>query len=64
MATLTITLQRDSGGGGTSVRIGLTSGPDVLPHEHEADHRRLVAALFPAACEVQRERPAQEPAVG
>ena len=63
MAVLTITVARDAGSGLTTVRVGLGSDADALPHEHEATHRRLVAALLPGA-EVQRERPAREPVVG
>ena len=63
MAELTITVRRGDSGR-TLVNVGLRSGPDVLPHEHEADHRRLVSALFPSATGVERERPAREPVVG
>jgi hypothetical protein len=63
MAELIITVQR-AAGGGTQIGVGLRSGPDVLPHEHEANHRQLVAALLPSAGGVKRERPAREPVVG
>ncbi len=64
MAQLTISLGRDAASGQTVVRVGLRSDADTSALEHEADHRRLVAALFPAGVEAQRERPAQEPVVG
>jgi hypothetical protein len=63
MALLTITVGRDAASGRTGVRIALTSDPDAMPHEHEAHHRQLVAALLPGAA-VERERPAREPVVG
>jgi len=47
MAVLTITAHRDAGSGRTTVRVGLGSDPDAMPHEHEAHHRRLAAALLP-----------------
>jgi hypothetical protein len=64
MARLTISLGRDPTSGQTIVRVGLRSDIDTSAHEHEADHRRLVAALFPPGTETQRERPAKEPVVG
>ena len=63
MALLTITVGRDPGSGRTTVRVGLRSDDDALPHEHEAQHRRLVAALLPGAAP-ERERPEVEPVVG
>lgn len=63
MAELIITVQRDADGG-TLVRVGLRSEPDVLPCEHEAHHRQLVGKLFPSASGVERERPAREVRVG
>lgn len=71
MAKLTITLTRT--GGRTQIHIGYASDEDAMPHEHEVQHRRLVAGLLPelvftedrnAAVRVERERPAQEPVVG
>lgn len=71
MAKLTITLTRDAGR--TEIFVDYQSDEDALPYEHEVDHRRLVAQLFPelvftedrnAAVRVERERPAQEPVVG
>jgi hypothetical protein len=53
--------------------VRLTSDADALPHEHEAEHRRLVGRLFPglaladdpeARVRVRRERPARDPVVG
>ena len=63
MALLTITVSRDAGTGRTAVRVGLCSDPDAMPHEHEAAHRRLAAALLPGSA-LERERPAREPVVG
>ena len=71
MAKLTITLRRTAGR--TQIHIGYECDDDAMPHEHEVQHRRLVARLFPdlvftddrdAAVRVERERPAQEPVVG
>ena len=64
MAELTISFGRDPTSGQTIVRVGLRSDADASPQEHEADHRRLVAALLPPGIETQRERPAREPVVG
>jgi hypothetical protein len=73
MAELTITVRRLAGSGGLGIRVGLASDADALPHEHEAEHRRLVARLFPglvaaddpeARVRVRRERPARDPVVG
>ena len=64
MAELTISLGRDPTSGRTFVRVGLCSDTDASAHEHEDQHRRLVAALFPPGVETERERPAQEPVVG
>jgi hypothetical protein len=63
MALLTITVRRDVVSGRTTVRVGLSSDADAMPHEHEAMHDRLVAALAPGAA-VERERPAKEAVVG
>jgi hypothetical protein len=71
VAKLTITLTRDAGR--TDVYVDYQSDDDALPYEHEVEHRRRVAELFPglvftedknAAVRVERERPAQEPVVG
>ena len=71
VAKLTITLTRS--GGRAEIRVGYECDEDAMPHEHEVQHRRLVAELFPelvftedrsAAVRVERERPAQEPVVG
>ncbi len=73
MAELTITVRRLSGSDGLGLRVVLESDDDALPHEHEAEHRRLVARLFPglaladdpeARVRVRRERPARDPVVG
>ena len=64
MAQLTISLGRDPTSGQRFVRVGLRSDVDASAHEHEDHHRRLVAALFPAGIETERERPAREPVVG
>jgi hypothetical protein len=64
MAQLIITVQRNPDEGGLLVRVGLQSDTDALPCEHEARHRQLVAALFPSATDVRRERPAREASVG
>jgi hypothetical protein len=59
--------------GGLDIRVGFESDADTLPHEHEAEHRRLVGRLFPglvvvddpeARVRVRRERPARDPVVG
>jgi hypothetical protein len=73
MAQLTITLTRDGPGGGYAVRVGYRADADTIPFEHEVLHRQLVLDLFPwleitdardAAVRVEREKPAQEPALG
>jgi hypothetical protein len=48
VAELTIAVRRLPGSDGLGVRVSLESDDDALPHEHEAEHRRLVARLFPA----------------
>lgn len=63
MAVLTITVRRGPGSVRATIGVELCSDPDVMPHEHEAAHRQLVAALLPGAA-VERERPAREPVVG
>jgi hypothetical protein len=73
MAELIITLRRIAGSVRAFIRVALRSDDDVLPHEHEQDHRRLVAGLFPslqitddpeAPIQVQREKPLIEPILG
>lgn len=73
MAELTITLTRDGPGGGYAVRVGYRADADAIPFEHELRHREFVLQLFPgleitdhrdATVRVQREKPAQEPALG
>ena len=73
MAELTISLNRDGPTGRLSIRVGYRADADAIPFEHEIQHRRLVTELFPtleiiddpeATVWVQREKPAQEPAVG
>jgi hypothetical protein len=72
MAHITITLRRLAAGR-HEVRVAYRSDDDAMPHEHEVQHRRVVAELFPglvftdhrdARVRVERERPAQEPVVG
>jgi hypothetical protein len=63
VAALTVTVRREAGTGRTTVAVGLHSDVDALPHEHEALHRRLAAALLPSPG-VRRDRPAREAAVG
>jgi hypothetical protein len=72
MAELTISLSRDGPSGRLSIRVAYRAGADAIPFEHEIQHRRLVAELFPgieitddkdAAVRVERER-SQEPAIG
>jgi hypothetical protein len=72
MAELIIALRRTAAGR-HEVRVGYRCDDDAMPHEHEVQHRRLVAELVPgleftesrdAAVRVERERPAQEPVVG
>ena len=62
MAALTITVGREAGGR-TTVQVGLQSGDDTLPQEHEELHRRLTAVLLPVVG-VRRDRPAHEAVVG
>jgi hypothetical protein len=71
VAKLTITLTRTAGR--TQIHVGYESDEDAMPHEHEVQHRRHVAQMFPglvftedrnASVRVERERPAQEPVVG
>jgi hypothetical protein len=73
VAELTISLSRDGPGGRLAIRVGYRADADAIPHEHEIQHRRLVAQLFPgleiidgpdASVRVQREKPAQGPVVG
>jgi hypothetical protein len=73
VAELTITVRRLPGSDGLGIRVALEPDDDALPHEHEADHRRLIARLFPglpladdpeARVQVRRERPARDPVVG
>ncbi|HVL16296.1 MAG TPA: hypothetical protein VM529_27230 [Gemmata sp.] len=73
MAELTISLTRSPGTGRLMVRVGYRCDDDAMPHEHEVQHRRLVAELFPGleltedrdeSVFVERERPAREPVVG
>jgi hypothetical protein len=72
MAEITITLRRIAEVR-HEVHVAYRSDEDAMPHEHEVQHRRLVAELFPeleftedrdAPVRVERERPAQEPVVG
>ena len=73
MAEMTITVRPSMETGRLEIRADFQSDEDTLPQEHEERHRRLVARLFPslgssgrtgALAEIQRERPAHEPAVG
>ena len=73
MAELTISLSRDGPSGRLSIRIAYRADADAIPFEHEILHRQLVTQLFPgleiiddkdATVRVEREKPAQEPAVG
>jgi hypothetical protein len=73
VAELIISVTRSPGTGRMTVRVGYRCDDDAMPHEHEVQHRRLVAQLFPeleftenhdASVYVERERPAQEPVVG
>ena len=73
MAELTISLSRDGPDGRYTLRIGYRADADAIPFEHEILHRRLVTQLFPgleitddrdASIRVEREKLAQEPAVG
>jgi hypothetical protein len=73
MAELSIRLERNERTGALEIRLGLVSDEDEPPAEHERRHRQLVAALLPGlrlggdppeGVEVERERPAREPAVG
>ncbi len=70
MAELTLQVVRSPEDGALVVRVALRSAEDATPAEHERDHRRLVARLFPGldlsdgSCgnvAVERERPEQEP---
>jgi hypothetical protein len=73
MAEMTITVRPSMETGRLEIRVDFQSDEDTLPQEHEEQHRRVVAGLFPslgssgrpgALAEIQRERPAHEPAVG
>jgi hypothetical protein len=73
MAQLIISLRRIAGAIRSVIRIGFRSDADTLPQEHEAEHRRLVARLFPslritddpeAPIQVQREKPLLDPVLG
>ena len=73
MAELIISLTRSPGTGRLTVRVEYHCDDDAMPHEHEVQHRRLVARLLPeleftedrdASVYVERERPAREPVVG
>jgi hypothetical protein len=73
MAKITISLTRAPGSGRFTIRVDYCSDDDAMPHEHEIQHRRVVAELLPtlefteswdAPIRVERERPAQEPVVG
>jgi hypothetical protein len=73
MAQLIITLRRIAGAVRAIIRVGLRSEADALPHEHEQDHRAMVARLFPALritddpeapVQVQREKPLFDPLLG
>jgi len=72
MAEIIISLRRVASGR-HEVRVDYRSDDDAMPHEHEVQHRRLVAELVPgleftedrdASIRVARERPAREPVVG
>jgi hypothetical protein len=73
MAELTIRVVSDPVTGRQVIRVSLASDEDALPHEHEQNHRALVRGLSPGLdqddltderLEVERERPAVEPALG
>jgi hypothetical protein len=73
MAELIITLRPVRETGPLEIQVHLESDEDTLPHEHEDQHRLLVGRLLPSlgsgesqgtVVEVQRERPARQPAVG
>jgi hypothetical protein len=73
MAELTITLRCRSDSNRVDIRVGFVSDEDMLPHEHEVQHRQLISELFPtleivddseANIRVRRERLAREPVVG
>jgi hypothetical protein len=67
-----LTIQFTPQGAEQFIRVALVSDEDATPTEHEQQHRRLVAALFPGldlggdppGIEVERERPAREPMLG
>lgn len=46
MAKMTIRLQIDPNTGKKDIIIGLSSDADLLPHEHEEQHRQLVERLL------------------
>jgi hypothetical protein len=47
MARLTIEVCRQPDNGLPSYRVSLVSDEDSTPREHEQDHRRAIARLFP-----------------
>lgn len=47
MARLTIEVARHPQSGSPTYRVSLVSDDDVTPREHEQDHRRALARLFP-----------------
>ncbi len=46
MAEITIRLQIDPNTGKKDIIVSLASDADLLPHEHEEQHRRLVEKLL------------------
>lgn len=46
MAEMTIRLQIDPATGKKDIVVSLTSDADLLPHEHEEQHRKLVEKLI------------------
>jgi hypothetical protein len=73
MAQITIQLLPHRPAGPLVFRVALDSDEDATPREHEQQHRRLVAVLFPGLdleggaaprIVVERERPQAEPMLG
>lgn len=46
MAEMTIRLRIDPNTGKKDIIVSLASGADMLPHEHEEQHRKLVEKLI------------------
>lgn len=73
MPEITLRLIHNPETGRLEVVVGLRSEEDMLPSEHERDHKSILRRLLPsldltfpedALHDVRREKPAQEPVPG